>query len=125
MLEDTLTFTLGYVAWIAFQWLLLSLVAWRITKFINDDALLDDIRDPIVDASNERRWRKREAQGKKNARDAKMGKLATLITCPYCMGTWITIAVFAVADQLLDLPLVTLQVVASMAVVGMLGSTFE
>lgn len=46
-------------------------------------------------------------------------------SCPYCAGGFLTILVFAWAGYLLSVPLLYLQMVAAMRIVGLVGSRFD
>ncbi|MEZ7005842.1 DUF1360 domain-containing protein [Streptomyces sp. AD55] len=61
----------------------LALVAYRGTQLVVHDTILDPIRDPIL------AWH--EARPESTVRDA----IATLISCTYCAGWWVSGVVLA------------------------------
>lgn len=90
---------------LVFQWVLLTLAAFRLQHFVTvDDVPGEWIRGPV-----ERRF----------GADSKM---AELLTCPWCFGSWVTFAVFGVAAQFVSIPQPLVQAFAAAAVVGYAGS---
>lgn len=79
--------------------LVVGLVAYRIWRIIGADTLTQPIRDRLD------------------------GWVKELVECPWCLGTWVTLAVtfIAAALGLLTLPVVVVWLAASV-VVGMIGS---
>lgn len=79
-------------------WLLTTLVAYRIWRLVALDQLTEPLRVRIPT------------------------RLAYPVTCPWCSGTWITWATFAVTLLFVDMRLPILQAVAASTVVGWLGT---
>lgn len=68
------------------QLILLSLVVYRVTRFIILDTLIQHQRIVFLN----------KLQGKKPS--AFRNKIAELFTCPYCMSIWVAAASVAVLD---------------------------
>lgn len=95
----------GTTLWYAFQFLLLTLTAYRLQRIVTTDSWPPS------------KWfRKRIAQ-----RFGGESSWAEFFTCPFCFGFWATLAVFALATLCLDIPLPVLQALAASAVVGLIG----
>lgn len=85
----------------ALEFLLLTLATYRITRLVATDSLWADSRDRL------RAWLENRGDP-----DDKFGpyltgqKLAELITCPFCVGFWVSCAVlgFALGAELVRLP---------------------
>lgn len=72
----------------ALEFLLVALAAYRITRLVTTDTILDRQRDWVA------------------VRFGQLGKLHTLVTCPFCAGFWVSCAVlgFALGADLVRLP---------------------
>lgn len=84
-------------------WWLMSLAAFRVTRLITDDTLTVPVRA----------WVALRFTG---------GRAAYFITCPWCVGAWISGAVVALVDWRTSVPLVALQVPAVMSAVGIIAA---
>lgn len=78
----------------------LSLVSYRVTRFVVIDTIWEDTRRKLhikVLGYQPRRWR---------------DKLHELLTCPYCISVWIAAGTVIVADWFASVPLPVLSVPA-------------
>lgn len=91
---------------IIFQWVLLTLTSYRIQRIITTDSWPPSIRL--------RRY--------VHDRFGSDSSWCDFITCPFCAGTWLTFATFAVAAQFLNIPSPVLQAIAASAIVGLIGT---
>lgn len=91
---------------VIFQFILLSLASYRLQRIVTADLWPPSLA-----------FRRYVAK-----RFGKDSSWYDLVTCPWCFGTYVTMAVFAVASYSLSVPLPILQAVAAMAVVGYLGN---
>lgn len=85
--------------------LIVALAAYRVTRLVT----LDRISQPA------REWLKRRAK----RADA---RLAYLVTCPWCVGMYVSAAAVALADIWTSMPLPVAQWLACSTVVGLMGS---
>jgi len=74
---------------------LISLVVWRIVRFLLRDSLIEHQRDWLYgkivgDMTHQAPWR---------------DKVYELLDCPYCLSIWISAATVAVADRYTTVPL--------------------
>lgn len=77
-----------------------ALAAYRLTRLVTKDVLLDELRDDIIRGAYARRGDGRQPPAQLNWTDMAMHdpdapKLATLITCRWCAGMWISLGVVA------------------------------
>lgn len=82
-------------------WLLVTLAAYRVWRAIGRDDVSERLRDVLS------------------------APLRDPVECPWCLGFWVTLATFAVADVVVGLRLPVLQAVAGSAVVGLIGSRVD
>lgn len=89
-----------------YELVLLALAATRVWKLIGDDAILDRPRD----------WLLRTLRGE-------LGKKAELlIVCPYCLGAWLSLAVWGTWQIWPHATLVASAPAAVSMLVGLVGS---
>ena len=90
---------------------ILSLASYRITRFITTDAVpFGLLREKI-----EVRWSQ-----------AKYGEMfAEGLTCPFCMGAWVSFALIGALAQVISIPLPALYALAVSSVVGIVGKLVE
>ena len=78
--------------------ILLSLVAYRVTRFVVKDTIIEGTRiwlhTFILGNKKPKLWRE---------------KLQELISCPFCISVWISAATVAVADHYVSVPLPVFQ----------------
>lgn len=101
--------TTPYVLWQVFQFGLLTLLAFRITRLLISDTILDVPRG----------WLTRKVKAD--------SYLADLLTCPWCLSVWLTLAVYLISIHLchLDIALPVLQAVGTMTITGMFGEDYS
>lgn len=87
----------------------MSLAAYRATRLLVEDMILKTPREKL--------------EGWLEARDH--AKLAHLVTCPWCVGFYVSAAVVAVTEWQTSVPLVALQVPAVMALVGITAAKVD
>lgn len=85
----------------ALQWLLLTLAAYRLWRFVARDDLTVGLRMRVPD------------------------RVAEPLVCPWCAGTWIAVGTIAVARQRHDVQMPAVQAAASCAVVGLIGDRLD
>lgn len=85
-------------------WFFLTLTSFRLTRFITTDDLTEPFRN-LVDR-----------------RFGPNSNWAILVSCGWCAGTYITVAVFTIAASLMSVPLPALQMLSTMSVVGLLSN---
>lgn len=93
------------VAWIIFQWALLSLTAYRLQRIVTTDSW------PIS------RWFRMSIYRRFGGDSA----WYDFFTCGWCFGWYCTLAVFAISTLWLNVPLPVLQALAATAVVGQIA----
>lgn len=81
-----------------FVWVLVTLTAYRLWRLVALDVLTQPARDLIPT------------------------RMAYPVTCPWCSGTWVTAATFAVALLFVEMRLPVLQAAAASTVVGWVGT---
>ena len=92
-----------------FQFILLSLASYRLQRIITEDS-----------------WPPSEWLREKVAiRFGKDSSWYDFITCPWCIGTHLTFAVFAISAQYLTVPLPVIQAFAAATLVGALSSYID
>lgn len=74
------------------QFLIVVLAAYRAARLLTKDDLFETPRARIGDWSMEK-W---------NEGHAALGKIETLVSCPYCMGWWLSIVAYVTACVALD-----------------------
>lgn len=70
----------------------LSLVTWRVTRFVLHDTLIEGLRSKVLrrlGATPQRLWKL---------------KLMELLTCPYCFSVWVAAATTAAWDAYGSVP---------------------
>lgn len=90
-----------------FRFVLLTLSAYRLTRLITTDAITEDFRDWVGKHFGEK------------------SKWFTLVGCPWCVGVYISSAVFLVERYLWQPPMWMLGMVAAYAIIGLLGTYDE
>lgn len=100
---------------VIFQFVLLSLACFRIQRIWTADSwfpsealrnYLKKKADPVHKRGKQNLWT----------------ELAELFSCPWCFGAHVTWVVYLIAAQCISIPLPALQAVATMTLVGMLGT---
>lgn len=92
-----------------FQWVLLTLTAFRLQRIVTAD-----------------KWPPSEwfREGLKE-QFGEESSWYLFFTCPWCFGFWATLGVFSIAAYVVNVPYPILQSLAATAVVGILGSTYD
>ena len=92
------------------EWALLALAAFRVWKLIADDAILDRPREALIQRLGD------AGTG---------GKLELFITCPWCAGTYITLAWWGAWQLWPHTTMVAAGAVALLAAVGIIASALS
>lgn len=85
----------------ALSWLLLTLAAYRVWRFVGRDDLTAPLRMRLPD------------------------RVAEPVVCPWCAGTWIAVGTIAAARRWHDVQMPAVQAAASCAVVGLIGDRID
>lgn len=94
------------------QWVMLTLVAYRITRLIAADSL------PLVKVPRQRA----EAAIRRRARNQDW---AAGFECPWCVGVWVCAGTFALAMWWMPIRYPFAQAIAAMAVVGLIAENWD
>lgn len=101
------------------EFLLLSLAAWRIYRLLAEDTILDRPRRKLVRLADE--WKEEGDEPGPDYRE----DLGLFITCPYCAGFWIALAWWAAWLLWPHAALVVATPLAISALVAFLAKTDE
>jgi hypothetical protein len=94
------------VLWQALQFGFLTLAAYRLWRLIGMDGITEPFREQM-------------------RHGAVPGKVMELIECPWCLGSWMSFGVFAVATAYASVWLPVAQALAAATLVGLIGSRVE
>lgn len=86
-----------------FRFVLLALACFRITRFFTTDRITEPIRNYVI------------------RRQGEDSNSAYFVSCNWCVGVYITAAIFAI-DYFFTIPFIILAAVAAMAIVGFIGN---
>lgn len=95
----------------AVTWALSTLAAYRLWRLL----ALDDLPGIAEGRAALDRWATTDTRV----------RWVDAIRCPWCLGWWCCVLVFALVDLWTSLPLVVVQVAAASTVVGLIGSNVD
>lgn len=99
------------MAYFIFQWLLISLFTYRTQRLVTTDT--------IYPFRRLREYLNLKSAPTRNKPGFHIwSELDELITCPHCMGVWLSSITYAIAAQHLNIPLTFLQCIATMAFIS-------